>query len=149
MQPYTLVVIDVQPGFKAAHVVADPIREEMQVAIQHGMGIVLVEYTGEGRTLVQDVAANYTRCWTVYKRYDSGAREVEHALSENKLPNNLRVCGVNTSACVSRTVFQLRVPKIEVVDDGCWCVSARSHREGLASMRGQSNVWIIPRLRCA
>lgn len=145
MEPYTLVVIDVQPTFKAASRVLEPVGDEMRAAIRRGLGILLVEYSGQGRTLVRDVADMYPRCWTIVKHSGSGAREVTQALVRHNLPPRVRVCGVNTLACVLRTVAELPSP-VEVVEKGCWCFTPTSHKLGLQRMRSLPHVQIVPRL---
>jgi nicotinamidase-related amidase len=148
---YTLVVIDIQPKFKeSADYVLEPVKQEMLLAMDRKMPILLVEYAGHGETMLKPVVARYPKCYVATKSSDGGAYEVSKALRSHNLPRSwLRVCGVNTDCCVYRTVCALDNPLIEVVEKACFsnwagCGNPANHNSGIRKLAELKNVVIDP-----
>lgn len=92
---------------------------------------------------VKGLAARSTRVW---KGQDSGANEV---LPHISLDDELIVSGMNTDACVIRTVRALRklgFTRITVAGDACWTAYAardtRPHHQALSRMRKIADVQV-------
>lgn len=142
---YTLIVIDMQPEtFIAARddgTVQNVIREINQ-AKQNGAAVLFVEYQFNGETDPRLIDAakgiGAEKYKVIHKRRDDGSDRIIKALEANGWPKDrLLICGVNTDACVLRTVQGLDeklngygfngidvdirkdVAKIEVVWDAC------------------------------
>ena len=130
---YTLVIIDMQAKFKASKKVHQRVLQEIELAKQKNAGIIILEYGGHGPTnaeLLKAAYSNYTKVFRVAKGQDDGSREIANIIRipNNKrralLSNNLRICGVNTDACVQRTVEALirhyGIKTVSVIADACW-----------------------------
>lgn len=127
MRP-TLVIVDMQHEFEAAldpNVVVGVTYEIIQ-AKEYGSPIVIVEYDGFGRShdAFFSILKNYRRKAVIKKNDDDGSNEVIRALKRRRFnPFHLRVCGVNSDACVLATVEglldKLSQSKIEVVKRAC------------------------------
>lgn len=112
---YTLIVIDMQHSFEASrceetqHEVAGHISN----AMRDGANIMFVEYYGNGPTLANllILCCDYDPpSWCVVTKWDNGGgAEVDAAMGEGDWNKDLplKVCGVNLSACVKRTVNDL------------------------------------------
>jgi nicotinamidase-related amidase len=124
---YTLLCIDLQPRFNIHHHsrVVNNVEREIRQAIQDDAYIVLVEYQGCGPTVDQlaNVAKLHSKVYRVEKSSDDGSIEVMEAIKKHGLPQQLKVCGVNTNVCVYFTIYSIRknLPdaSIEVVADAC------------------------------
>jgi nicotinamidase-related amidase len=118
-----LVIIDCQTKFPASKQVVDPIVKEIKRAKKQQEWIMVVEYRGEGRTLkaITSKIKRYYKVVKVVKEQDDGSSvifdrifgyrwSVENNLNTKHVGRirHLRVCGVNTSACVRVTVYGLR-----------------------------------------
>ena len=128
MQP-TLVVVDMQPEFEAAFHpnVVIGVTQEIINAKNVGAPIILVEYRDGGQTFdgFFKLLKNYKNKALVRKNRDDGSREVIQAIKRRKFnPYHLRVCGVNSDACVWSTVEgllgKLNRSRIEVVKQACF-----------------------------
>lgn len=126
--PATLVVVDMQPDFEAAFNpdVVIGVAKQIMLAKHKKWPVILLEYAGCSRTHqgFSDLLSGYPRRARISKSDDDGSYEVVRALERREFPfKNLRVCGVNTDACVWSTVDGLlkRLPKsyLEVVKDAC------------------------------
>lgn len=133
-----LLVIDMQPNFVASNnirLIANCARE-IRRAIRAGNRIVFVEYLGEGKThrpLVQLVHEyddydtelyRYPRYTVVGKTEDDGSAVIYEHLKTLKRrgPYTFTVIGVNTDACVRKTVLGLtkrRGTVINVIKNAC------------------------------
>lgn len=126
-----LVIVDMQPSFTAARdkkTIKNCAREILN-AIRLGHHIVFLEYEGERPThdalINLCVKANYCRFTRVGKYEDDGSAAVfsllKDELSYSKAKPKFTVCGVNTDACVKRTVAGLakRAKMVYVVRDAC------------------------------
>lgn len=147
---YTLVVIDVQPEFDAA---LNPnlrmaCQKKLRVAKRKRADILFVEYEGAGNTYADlvEVVKDYSRAFWVEKYYDDGSQEVINAINHHSLRyKTLKVCGVNTDACVRDTVRglsqKLSASKIKILANACY--SDWNHQRGLEQMKSLPNVKIV------
>ena len=128
MPSKTLVVIDMQPEFKAAknpNTVISVTAEIMKAMINHH-AIVIVEYEGSGSShkAFYDLLKDYPFVSRLTKKCDDGSGEIVTRLKRRGFPvNQIRVCGVNTDCCVASTVYgllwRLKTSKIELVKSAC------------------------------
>jgi len=130
----THVIIDMQERFlqdilDRDRTVAAAI-ENIEEAKRQGDAIVLLQYrsnknpAGPVDPKVLAHLDGYTRCFTYDKWIDNGAPEVEQALLEHDLANQVfRLYGLNADACVLRTGLGLRTrfprSRVEVIKDAC------------------------------
>jgi len=124
----TLVIVDMQPVFKASK---DPntiiaVTHEIFMAKQNNHAIIIVEYARSGRTHTgfDDLLKGYPHKARIRKRDDDGSKEIVRALCRRNFPmQTLRVCGVNTDCCVYETVTglikKLSKTQVEVVKNAC------------------------------
>jgi len=124
----TLVIVDMQPVFKASQnpntIIA--VTHEIMVAKQNNHAIMIVEYARSGRTHVgfDELLKGYPHKARISKRDDDGSKEIVKALSRRNFPMQiLRVCGVNADCCVYQTVTglieKLNKTQVEVVKKAC------------------------------
>lgn len=139
-QPFTLVIVDMQPGFSAANDerTIDGVLDEIRAAIACGAPVIIIDsdrkkYGDTHKVLLDALAAYDPDRWTVetkFWRYDdqfsahSGALQVEEACEVfDYTTQRFRVCGVNTDICVFFTAMQLgkRFPasSLEIVMRAC------------------------------
>lgn len=124
----TLIVVDMQPEFDAAlnpNVVVG-VTLEIQAAVARKSPIVFVEYDEAGDTHkgLYSLAKGYRKKARIIKYEDDGSRQIIRTIRRREFDlSHLRVCGVNTNACVQSTVEGLlkRLPesKIEVAKAAC------------------------------
>jgi hypothetical protein len=135
---YTLIIIDIQPQFRKSYTKSlfRNCRREIRKAKIANNNIVLVEYSGCGKTSkrLTELVEDYDNVSYVTKEHDDGSYAiVPHLVGKKLIRNNLRICGINTDACVCRTVRGLRkrLPNsnIVVVENACW--SSYNHKHGL------------------
>lgn len=111
----TLVVIDMQPKFEAATYrrCCRGVREAVVRAKKRGDHIIFVEYAKQWYeeysqpTLekITRVVNDYHNFSIVEKNDDDGSADILDLAAERSLDlSEIRVCGVNGSACVKRTV---------------------------------------------
>jgi nicotinamidase-related amidase len=105
-----LIVVDVQPNFPAAETVIAAVQTQVRKAMREGLHIVFLEYEGDWYSPtfseITDLAEKYEYKQVVYKTWDDGSEEVADALWGEwglRAGTPLRVCGVNTGACVADT----------------------------------------------
>lgn len=124
----TLVIVDMQPVFSASTnpdtVIA--VTNEILMAKQNNFPIMIVEYERSGRTHsgFDTILRGYRHKARIKKADDDGSQEIVRALLRRKFPqSHLRICGVNTDACVSDTVYglllKLHTTRIDVVKRAC------------------------------
>jgi nicotinamidase-related amidase len=149
---YTLVVVDMQPGFNAANRerVRQNVRREIKKAVQEGADIVFLEYVSHGRTfpelLVPVEKIQYKRFKVSPKMSDDGSKEVQQVVANNDFMfGRFRVVGINTDYCVMATTLGIRTrfpnSYIEVVADAC--DSDCDHYQGLSSIEKIPDVDLI------
>lgn len=113
--PYNLIVIDMQYSFEASR--CEATQNEVATHIKQAMcdeaNIMFVEYHNNGPTIANllILCADYDPpSWCVVEKWDDcGGGEVYNAMKKWEWNTDLpiRVCGVNLSACVMRTVEDL------------------------------------------
>lgn len=126
-KPYVLIVVDMQTIFKASN--RPEVRAEcgnlVKQAVIDGMIIVFLEYIDNGRTKIplRRIVRGYDKAYFVEKEDNDGSNELAELFWGMDIPNNFKVCGVNTDMCVFETVQGMaswdRKPKIEVVCKAC------------------------------
>ena len=131
--PYTLVIVDMQPGFPASNQVTT-IRACEQLILESvrlGYPIVVLEFeptsmlgTTHGQLMRKLEGGRYNKYVVETKRADNGAPEVLRACqSRGFATRTFRVCGVNTHACVQATVTGLASAEpsaiIQVIQEAC------------------------------
>lgn len=124
-----LVVVDMQPGFRAScrEATIKAVEREIRLAVQAREPIVILEYKKYPATherLLSILQDKYDGFAVVTKKDDDGSEELIDACLEHGFPGGaFRFCGVNTHACVMRTVLglseKLDESRIEVVMDAC------------------------------
>jgi nicotinamidase-related amidase len=124
----TLVIIDMQPGFYCADQpdLIEKVCEEVRQAIDDNSGIVVLEYYQGGKTLrkIADLLDKHHLVDYTVKEMNDGGEDVAEMIDRNYFDeSHLRVCGVNTEACVAETVETLSMiypdATIEVIEDAC------------------------------
>lgn len=123
-----LVIIDMQPGaFEAAckEETIDTCCREIKKAVEEGIPIIVLEYMGEGETgrKLKYYLDSYKFTKYVIKKYDDGSSNIIDCVKDNGWDiDTFRVCGVNTTACVARTIDSLvnvYNKKVRVIKKGC------------------------------
>jgi nicotinamidase-related amidase len=123
-----LVIIDMQPRFYTSAKLStqQAIIKQIKEAKKNDTPVVLLEYAYEGDTL-----SNIRRSlgkhpyYTLKKHRDSGASVLVPLLEKLRKRGKfiLKLCGVNTGACVYRTVKDLTevslVKEIQIIWKGC------------------------------
>ena len=121
-----LLIIDMQPRFEAANNMPTrmAVLREIAKAKAMNMPVIVVEFDGSGLSHqeILEAVKDYGRTVRVLKQQDDGSNEVLRACTvQGWEPISFTVVGVNTDACVARTVnglLYLRPSvKIEVVKD--------------------------------
>ena len=126
---YTLVIIDMQPNFKAANnprCVANCVRE-VKKAIEIGANIIVLEYAQrrnenghKTKYPIRKLVQAYEKGYFITKDDDDGSYAIiDTGIFDSE--EHFRLCGVNLGACVSSTARGLREnfpsAQIEVVKD--------------------------------
>lgn len=116
---YILAIIDMQPNvfFSATNIkTIQNIVREIKQANKDMASVLFVEYGDDRDTYDPTHEILVQTCkqlnWQgksdfnfIVKKYDDGSPEIIDAIDKLRLPQELiRVCGVNTDACVARTV---------------------------------------------
>ena len=125
-----LCVIDVQPRFMTARKVIPGAVKQIKLAIKRRSPIIILEY-GKVNPSHDEIynALNYAspdKCVIEKKFIDDGSHEIINIIRSNEFGfNNIRLCGVNTCACVEDTAIGLKKSglfnRIELVDDALNC----------------------------
>lgn len=133
-----LVVVDMQPGFKAANdcLVRWFVKQEIKRAIAGGRPIIVCEFDPHemGHTDPELIALlkGYTPVVVLTKSDDDGSKEIEEACHKHGFSlGRFRVVGVNSDGCVLASVAGLvdRLPdcQVTVVEDACNSTSGRDN----------------------
>lgn len=133
-----LVVIDMQPGYPAAQdtLTQWSVKQEILRHREQNLPILLVEFDahemGEIFDCLKEAIKGYDCAKIISKRGDDGSDEILQAcLRLGFSTDSLRICGVNSDACVLETVQGLVAKhptcRITVPQDACNCLTGRSN----------------------
>ena len=148
-----LIIIDMHPCCDAAkdRATVQSILREIKQAKRFNHIIFLVEMIGCGETdkNILDVLKNYKRkTFKITKREDDGSLNIVQCIINNGLSlSKLKICGINTNACVSSTVnglirrFDLKIP-VEIIADACNTEYRECHSALVRNFSKQKNVKI-------
>lgn len=124
-----LCIIDMQPYFTTAQCqrTIKAVCKQVGLAKQYSWPIFLVEHIGCGPTCTQIRRAigRYKLCFRVKKHENDGSNAIVQTAACNTglSLSLLRICGVNSNACVNDTAKGIlsRVPKcnMELVEKAC------------------------------
>jgi nicotinamidase-related amidase len=123
MFPYCLVIVDMQPQFRAARndEVADIICDLIELAKKDDATILVLEYEGFGKTRddIIDAIGDYTYFNSAQKYTDDGSKQITGFVG-NEVP--LKICGVNFGCCVRETALGAtkRGYDVEVISEACY-----------------------------
>jgi hypothetical protein len=112
-----LVVVDMQITFRASEEVMQGVIREIRKSRTKKEWIVILEYDQCGRTATRILKElwHYSRVIRMVKYIDDGSIAVFHAMRRKNIrPKHIKVCGVNTSACISKTVEGLNLLSIPI-----------------------------------
>jgi nicotinamidase-related amidase len=158
-----LLVIDMQPRFPATRAVMSNVAEEIKRAIARDEWIVFMK-VGPGRVAYRltKLVKDYRKSWMLTKYRDDGAADLFIALTWRSKAWNaitigrvqtIKVCGVNTAACVYSTVRSLALlnVKIKVLayataqcrDGYSYGYNKAAFHQSLQAMNRLSNVQVI------
>lgn len=150
---YTLVVIDMQKTFLEKMNLPDSLEVErrcLQLINNAGKAkspILFMEYNRCGQTinsLLNKAESITDKVYRKLKWNDNGGAEILRALSKYKLPQHIKVCGINTDACVKASVegylseskysenIKFKNPSVHVITKACG--SAFSHQNGVKNL---------------
>lgn len=165
-----LIIIDVQPRYKeAAYLIESEVVAEIVKAKRNNESIVVVLYGSRTRPLKSVVEALHGyKYLSVHKTEDDGgesifssllhvSNRVSYTLKHGRLnldtTKTIRVCGVNTSACVMKTVRSLSYLRFPVTVLGYACANRFPkisihknnwhHNGALARMDSWKNVEVV------
>ena len=138
MNDYTLICIDMQPGFVAAKdpVTINACAKEISFAIENKNPIIIVEYKYNGPTWprLTNLVRDYPFVSFIKKNDDDGSEDIMNFFYRCKIqPERIRIVGVNTDACVLATLYSLYTAscfRLEIVRKACNSTSAASEIEG-------------------
>ena|ERR1043165_2287429 len=157
-----LLVIDMQKDYPATELVVNEVIKEVRKARSKNEWIFFLQYDGCGPTMYRLTRElkGYTKTRKLTKIIDGGAYAVmwgltysDNNLNGTKAPtkiSHIKVCGVNTNACVIGTVYGLRHLncKITVLSNACANIfdgksddyNQKQHTEALIRMKRWRNV---------
>lgn len=158
-----LVVIDMQPRFPATASVIKEVIIEVKQAVANKEWIIFLT-VGKGRTAyrITKHVRGYRKRLSLHKYWDDGAPEIFFALTRRSRRLNaftigqirsIKVCGVNTGACVYSTVRSLSYLRASIKvlshavaqcrDGYTYEYNKTLHVTSLRAMRRLSNVTVI------
>lgn len=147
---YPLVIIDMQPDFIKYQPDIDKliaaVIEEIKIARSNNNPIIVLEYHGNGKTdaRLRKHLDDYQRTFYLKKFGDSGASELLRFFEGKSWGViSLRVCGVNTTACVFKTVLDLHNAKMWVEVVSWACSSPTPHDKFLKTMEYLETVTVL------
>lgn len=117
-----------QPDFPSSldTFVIEGVLNQIRLAKRRKAGIVIIEYIGSGKTgnRILKSLTTYQHVICVKKSTNDGSRSIVNAISKHNFSKQcIRLCGVNTGACVFQTAIGLsnKFPKtiIEFVENAC------------------------------
>lgn len=119
---YALCIIDLQECFSGATFskLISSVTREINLAKKLSCPILVLEYYDFGKTesWVKEAIGTYPAKYRT-KKGDNGSRVILRSVCG---VDGYRICGINTDACVIKTVCGLirKGKRVEVVKDGCW-----------------------------
>lgn len=158
-----LVVIDMQPRFHAMHSIIDRVISEVEKAVAKNEWIIFLT-VGPGRTAyrVKRPVRGYRKTFTLRKYRNDGASEIFNVITRRSYWRNakvigqirsIKICGVNTGACVYSTVRSLSYLKVSITVLGHAVAQCRDgysyeynktlHFTALRAMQRLNNVSVI------
>jgi len=138
-----LVVIDMQPHFeKSMPKVEETVIEHIQESKRQHDWIILVRITdcGEISDRIMNAVKEYDKVCVIDKEWNDGSNEILDCIGKQNISGEvLKVCGINTSACVADTVYGLHkhdeIKKIIILSDACACPVDTRHEETIKNFR--------------
>lgn len=133
-----LVVMDMQPGFKAAQdaITQYFVKQEVTRAREEGRPIIIVEYDphemGHTYESITSLIEGYDQADTITKSGDDGSAEILKCCSDKGFSTlSFRMCGVNSDACLLESIQGLaeKLPgcRIAVPQDACNCLTGKNN----------------------
>jgi nicotinamidase-related amidase len=106
---YTLVVIDMQPYFRTSLYVVGPVLEQVTQANRQRCPVLFVEYdlkyyTTQFSSTRKELLKAASKSELIIKDQDDGSEVINEFFLSKRWPRDLHICGVNTDACVYKTV---------------------------------------------
>ena len=147
-----LCVVDMQQDFSAASKpeTIKACKKEILKAIRRKAPIVFLEWNHCGDTLksLLKLVDNYRWHRIVTKSQDDGSSHLVRTLKDmgrSPKKSRYRICGVNTDACVYRTVKGLRqeFPDVRIEVAAKACNASYSHTDGLLRMKNLPGIRIL------
>lgn len=144
-----LVVIDMQSNFDASKnkVTQRNICREIISARKKNEPVVVMEFSGCDPTLpIIKKRAQTAKAVFLKKNRDDGSAEIVSWAKRMNVPLwKIRVCGVNTAACVAATVRGLssKLPSSEIVVVADACNGSEGKREGFSNFPSGKNVRVV------
>lgn len=131
---YTLLIIDMQPEFKASEKCLPEVLHLITKAKKDKANILVVDYVGSGFTWfpIRKELKGYEHTITIKKKNDDGGPEVFRALKiMNWLNLPIFTCGVNSNFCVKDTLngLNLAFKYDEVKSPGIFVVTKACNHE--------------------
>jgi nicotinamidase-related amidase len=133
-----LIVIDVQPEFKAAKPIIPAVLDAIKIAKRNSELIILLEYEGysESYAELRRLLRGYPYFLTAKKKIDDGCRSALDAAGAAGYSVErcrwIKVCGVNTTYCIKSTVKSLskELPnkQITILSKACNCCYANKFK---------------------
>lgn len=158
-----LIVVDMQECFEAANdkeTILNVIKA-VKEAREKELYIFLLEYSNREGTLTEitDHLIGYDKCYHVSKDSDDGSEELMESIEYIKVIEKKEVdidefivCGVNTCACVARTVSGIieKCDKIiTLLGDACNCITQIcNHKNIIMTNDKYKNAYIYEHENC-
>ncbi len=126
--PYVLIVIDMQPNFGCSNnpKTLDAVADLINNAKHDNAFIVYAQYMRQGKThtnLVKLTNGYINRSFAVANRNDKSGAILTRLVKRQVRSDLVKVCGVNTNACVRATVEglsnELKEWSIQVIKKAC------------------------------
>lgn len=142
--PYTLVVIDCQPGFQAASEdwLQASVMHRIEIAVSLGAAVILVELCPAGnKATFANIQSKYAEAAgraTVSKYVRDASPPVRSACEKGGFPTSrFELCGVNTELCVYGTALGLlsEFPeaRLDIACEACNTESSNNPWDGIQS----------------
>ena len=145
----TLVIVDMQPYFEAVtDKTVNQVIKLIKTMKEENSFIVVLEYYNCGNThqRINEELHGYDNSRYMTKSFDDGSNEVLKSLGRKiKAKKKITVCGVNTQACVYRTVMGLReeLPNSEITVMKSACNTFKDKKLSFSCFEKVPNVVLI------